>query len=81
MTVVPQSSQHWALALGLRDGPSQLPCRFDPEVNRILDVPQRGFLIVFGVLVPFLPIIAAVIALIWWRRRRRSTGAPPAPTN
>lgn len=38
-------------------------------------------LIVFGVLVPFLPIIAAVIALIWWRRRRRSTGAPPAPTN
>ena len=38
-------------------------------------------LIVFGVLVPFLPIIAAVIALIWWRRRCRSTGAPPAPTN
>ena len=36
-------------------------------------------LIVFGVLVPFLPIVAAVIALIWWRRRRnRSTGAPPA---
>ncbi|MDE0195277.1 MAG: hypothetical protein OXP08_06965 [bacterium] len=28
-------------------------------------------LIVFGVLVPFLPVIAAVIALIWWRRRRR----------
>ncbi|MXV91076.1 MAG: DUF4349 domain-containing protein [Acidimicrobiia bacterium] len=39
-------------------------------------------LIVFGVLVPFLPIIAAVIALIWWRRRRsRSTGSPPAPAN
>ncbi|MYI56792.1 MAG: DUF4349 domain-containing protein [Acidimicrobiia bacterium] len=39
-------------------------------------------LIVFGVLVPFLPVIAAVIALIWWRRRRRrSTGAPPAPVN
>ena len=36
-------------------------------------------LIVFGVLVPFLPIFAAIIALIWWRRRRhRSTGAPPA---
>ena len=36
-------------------------------------------LIVFGVLVPFLPIFAGVIALIWWRRRRnRSTGAPPA---
>ena len=36
-------------------------------------------LIVFGVLVPFLPVIAAIIALIWWRRRRhRSTGAPPA---
>ena len=35
-------------------------------------------LIVFGVLVPFLPIFAAVIALIWWRRRRRrSTEAPP----
>ena len=35
-------------------------------------------LIVFGVLVPFLPIVAAVIALIWWRRRRhRSTEAPP----
>ena len=38
-------------------------------------------LIVFGVLVPFLPVSAAVIALIWWRRRRRSTGAPPAPRN
>ena len=35
-------------------------------------------MIVFGVLVPFLPVFAAVIALIWWRRRRRrSTGAPP----
>ncbi len=35
-------------------------------------------LIVFGVLVPFLPVIAAVIALIWWhRRRRRSTGTRP----
>lgn len=38
-------------------------------------------LIVFGVLVPFLPVIAAVIALIWWRRRRRRTGATPAPMN
>ena len=43
-------------------------------------------LIVFGVLVPFLPIFAGFIALIWWRRRRRrrSTGTPPttgaAPT-
>ena len=37
------------------------------------------FLIVFGVLVPFLPIFAGVIALIWWRRRRRqrSTATPP----
>ncbi len=35
-------------------------------------------LIVFGVLVPFLPIIAGVIALIWWHRRRnRSAGTPP----
>ena len=34
-------------------------------------------LIVFGVLVPFLPVIAGVIALIWWRRRRRSAGTRP----
>jgi len=35
-------------------------------------------MIVFGVLVPFLPIIAGVIALIWWHRRRsRSAGTPP----
>lgn len=36
------------------------------------------FLIVFGVLVPFLPVIGAAIALIWWyRRRRKGTTAPP----
>ena len=37
-------------------------------------------LILFGVLVPFLPVFAAVIALFWWRRRRRRGAAtPPAP--
>ena len=36
-------------------------------------------LIVFGVLVPFLPIIDGVTALIWWRRRRRrGIDTPPA---
>ena len=37
-------------------------------------------LIVVGVLLPFLPIIAAIAALIWWiRRRRRKTESPPPP--
>ena len=31
-------------------------------------------LIVVGVLLPFLPIIAAIVALIWWLRRRRKAG-------
>ena len=36
-------------------------------------------LIVVGVLLPFLPIIAAIAALIWWirRRRNRKTESPP----
>lgn len=37
----------------------------------------RVALIVLGALVPFLPVIAAVVALIWWRRRRRSPAATP----
>lgn len=36
----------------------------------------RVALIVLGALVPFLPVIAAIVALIWWRRRRRIAGAP-----
>ena len=37
-------------------------------------------LIVVGVLLPFLPFIAAIIALLWWiRRRRRKTESPPPP--
>ena len=34
-------------------------------------------LIVVGVLLPFLPIIAAIVALIWWLRRR-TRNSPPA---
>jgi len=38
-------------------------------------------LIVVGVLLPFLPIIAAIAALIWWIRRRRNRKAEsPPPT-
>ena len=44
-------------------------------------------LVVVGVLVPFLPFVAAIIALVWWRRRRRGhlppkrkKAKPPAPT-
>lgn len=37
----------------------------------------RVALIVLGALVPFLPVIAAIVALIWWRRRRRSPAATP----
>lgn len=38
-------------------------------------------LILVGVLLPFLPIIAAIAALIWWIRRRRNRKAelPPPP--
>ncbi len=35
-------------------------------------------LVVVGVLVPFLPFIAAIAALIWWRRRRRRSRPEPA---
>ena len=57
------------------------PGFFDSVVNGAgaLRVIVGVVLIVFGVLVPFLPIFAGVIALIWWRRRRRrSTEAPPS---
>ena len=33
-------------------------------------------LVVVGVLVPFLPFVAVIIALIWWRRRRRGHARP-----
>ena len=33
-------------------------------------------LVVVGVMVPFLPFVAVIIALVWWRRRRRGP-APP----
>ena len=33
-------------------------------------------LVVIGVLIPFLPFVAVVIALIWWRRRRRGPAQP-----
>ena len=36
-------------------------------------------LVAVGVLVPFLPFVAATIALVWWRRRRRGH-APPKRT-
>ncbi|MCY4243693.1 MAG: hypothetical protein OXD36_18410, partial [Rhodobacter sp.] len=38
--------EHEALALWLRDRPSQLLRPFDPELYRIIDIPQRCFLIV-----------------------------------
>ena len=39
-------------------------------------------LVVIGVVIPFLPFIAVIIALIWWRRRRRRArrqASPPPP--
>ena len=33
-------------------------------------------LVVVGVLVPFLPFIAVIVALVWWRRRRRGVIRP-----
>ena len=33
-------------------------------------------LVVVGVLVPFLPFVAVIIALVWWRRRRRGHARP-----
>ena len=56
-----------------------LPGFFDSVVNgaRALGAIVSIAMIVVGVLVPFLPVIAAIVALIWWRRRRRrSTGVP-----
>ena len=39
-------------------------------------------LVVVGVLIPFLPFVAVIIALVWWRRRRRRArkqASPPPP--
>lgn len=43
-------------------------------------------LVVIGVLIPFLPFVAVIVALIWWRRRRlrlrrrsRKQASPPPP--
>ena len=41
-------------------------------------------LVALGVLIPFLPFVAVIIAVLWWRRRRRrarkqATPAPPPP--
>ena len=44
---VDQLGQHEALALGLRHRSAQVPRPVDPELNRILDVPERGLLIVY----------------------------------
>jgi hypothetical protein len=38
--------------------------------------------VVVGVLIPFLPFVAVIIAMIWWRRRRRRArkqASPPPP--
>ena len=37
-------------------------------------------LVVVGVLVPFLPFVAVIAALIWWRRRRRGATRPERET-
>ena len=38
-------------------------------------------LVVVGVLIPFLPFVAVIIALVWWRRRRgRKQASPPPPS-
>ncbi len=39
-------------------------------------------LVAVGVLIPFLPFVAVIIALVWWRRRRRrgrKQASPPPP--
>ncbi|MDE0230952.1 MAG: DUF4349 domain-containing protein [bacterium] len=38
-----------------------------------------GLAVVIGVLIPFLPFIAIVVAILWWRRRRRRRTATPTP--
>ena len=37
-------------------------------------------LVVIGVLIPFLPFVAVIVALIWWRRRRRGRAQPEPDT-
>lgn len=38
-----------------------------------------GLAVVLGVLIPFLPFIAIVVAILWWRRRRKRRTMAPAP--
>ncbi len=40
----------------------------------------KGLAVVIGALLPFLPVIAILVAIWWWiRRRPRHSSAPPAP--
>ena len=55
-----------------------LPSFVDSVVNsaRFAASVVRVALIVLGVLVPFLPVVAGIVALVWWRRRRSPAATP-----
>ena len=38
-----------------------------------------GLAVLAGALIPFLPLIALLLAILWWIRRRRQVGGPPEP--
>ncbi|MDE0234662.1 MAG: DUF4349 domain-containing protein [bacterium] len=50
----------------------------DSSVEALVAV-LGGLAVVIGVLIPFLPFIAIVVAILWWRRRRRRPAMTPAP--
>jgi hypothetical protein len=79
IALAPVSASTFVLVEELDD--RSLPSFVDTLVNsaRFGVSVVRVALIVLGALVPFLPVIAGVVALIWWRRRRQSAAAPPAP--
>ena len=61
--------------------PSGFGDAFDASVDALVAV-LGGLAVVLGVLIPFLPFIAIVVAVLWWRRRhqrRTKTAEPTEP--
>ncbi|MDE0187513.1 MAG: DUF4349 domain-containing protein [bacterium] len=64
---------------GRGDGsPTGFSDALDSSADALIAV-LGGLAVVMGVLIPFLPFIAIVVAILWWRRRSRRRTATPTP--
>ena len=58
--------------------PSGFGDALDSSMDALVAV-LGGLAVVLGVLIPFLPFIAILVAILWWRRRRKRQTMTPAP--